>query len=215
MDAETDGGWVRKCRGVVLVSLVLPAFVLCGCRDAPSGAMTLLEPSSSGSRQDGSSRPDPRLSPPPPEHSSPAPDPSSEPSQGCLESVERSTIDPGVMESGRAGTSGAARWLTPPPDQWPWSRKLLLILFNVLLPATLAAALYLLITKLLRRRKKDKYMATVQELTDAANALNSAVNRAIPIISEAGNRIDPAALDPVRDSLATTAAALVAVLPPQ
>jgi hypothetical protein len=41
------------------------------------------------------------------------------------------------------------------------------------------------------------------------------VNRAIPIISEAGNRIDPAALDPVRDSLATTAAALVAVLPPQ
>jgi hypothetical protein len=71
---------------------------------------------------------------------------------------------------------------------------------------------------ILRKRlnpQKDKYMATVQELTDAANALNSAVNRAIPIISEAGNRIDPAALDPVRDSLNTTAAALVAVLPPQ
>jgi hypothetical protein len=66
-----------------------------------------------------------------------------------------------------------------------------------------------------KRNPKDKYMATVQELTDAANALNSAVNRAIPIISEAGNRIDPAALDPVRDSLNTTAAALVAVLPPQ
>jgi hypothetical protein len=203
---------MRKWRGVVIASLVLLAFVLCGCRDVQSGAMTLLEPSSSGSRQDGSSRLDPRLSPPPPEHSSPAPDPSSEPSQGCLESVERSTIDPGVMESGRAGTSGAARWLTPPPAPW---RSILSDIIWFMAAAVITSLTLGLILRKRPNPQKDKYMATVQELTDAANALNSAVNRAIPIISEAGNRIDPAALDPVRDSLATTAAALVAVLPPQ
>lgn len=58
-------------------------------------------------------------------------------------------------------------------------------------------------------------MATVQELVDASNVLNEAVTRAVPILQDAGNRIDPAALDPVRDSLTTTAAALNAALPPQ
>lgn len=63
--------------------------------------------------------------------------------------------------------------------------------------------------------KKDPYMATVQELTDAANSLNAAVNRAVPILQDAGNRINPADLDAVRDSINSAATNLTAALPPQ
>lgn len=68
---------------------------------------------------------------------------------------------------------------------------------------------------LLNRRRKDPIMATVQELTEAVARLTVVVDRAIPIIRDAGTRIDPAALDPVRDALNQTAENIMAVLPPQ
>lgn len=77
-----------------------------------------------------------------------------------------------------------------------------------------ALAIILIWFFLIRPPPKDEIMATVQELQDATATLNAAVNRAIPILRDAGTRIDPAALDPVRDSLVTTAQALNDVLPP-
>lgn len=58
-------------------------------------------------------------------------------------------------------------------------------------------------------------MATVQELNDAAARLNEAVARAVPIIQEAGTRINPADLDGVRDNINAAADSIAAALPPQ
>lgn len=79
-----------------------------------------------------------------------------------------------------------------------------------------------------RPKRKDELMATLQELNDdiaaqtaASETLNATVARSVPVIRDAGNRIDPAQLDgPLAQIRANTSvvqasvAAINAVLPP-
>lgn len=58
-------------------------------------------------------------------------------------------------------------------------------------------------------------MATVAEIQAASDRLRTAVDNAVPVLQGARDRIDPAALDPVRDSLNATADLLIAATPAQ